>query len=73
MSDRRKARRFAFTKPAEARLHLLQDVVIEHSDADDSWSSRPRRALRAKNWRSAFGEPTGERHADGPYRSKAGL
>jgi len=34
MSDRRKARRFAFTRPAEARVHVLQDVVIEHSDAE---------------------------------------
>ena len=31
MSDRRKARRFAFETPAKARLHVLQDVVIERS------------------------------------------
>jgi hypothetical protein len=33
MTDRRKAKRFAFTKPAAAHLHVLHDVIIEHSDA----------------------------------------
>jgi hypothetical protein len=31
MSDRRRASRFAFETPAKARLHVLQDVVIERS------------------------------------------
>jgi hypothetical protein len=34
MSDRRKARRFAFATPARAQFHLLQDVVIERSAPD---------------------------------------
>jgi hypothetical protein len=33
MSDRRKARRFVFETPAKARLHVLQDVVIERSNS----------------------------------------
>ena len=34
MSDRRRAQRFAFTRPASACLHLVRDVVIVESDAD---------------------------------------
>jgi len=34
MADRRKAPRFAFASPAQAHLHLTQDVVIERSSAN---------------------------------------
>ena len=33
MSDRRQAQRFVFSNPADAQLHLAQDVAIERSDA----------------------------------------
>jgi hypothetical protein len=34
MSDRRKAQRFAVAGPANAQLHLAQDVVIERADVN---------------------------------------
>lgn len=34
MADRRNAPRFAFASPAQAHLHLTQDVVVERSNAN---------------------------------------